>query len=298
MENKKYGLVLAGGGAKGAYQIGAFQALKELGILENIIAFSGNSIGTVNMALLIGSDLDTAKRLWENMNVDDFLDIDEKPLDGTNSDGIFSREGINRHLKENIDFNKMSNCDKPCYITVSTTPDSGEMVAEYKKINGMDPDEIRKLVIASSAIPVMYGSVNVAGGKYMDGGFVDNTPIKPLYDAGIKDIIVISNNSAYQPETQLFKDANLYTIIPSKSLDMDTLIGTVDFDKEHVSYRMKLGYMDAKMQMLSYLAGASVISDKIKEANHNLAMQEMNRNKLESSVNSNMQGLAKLLGDL
>lgn len=298
MENKEYGLVLAGGGAKGAYQIGAFQALKELGILENIIAFSGNSIGTVNMALLIGSDLDTAKRLWENMNVDDFLDIDEKPLDGTNSDGIFSREGINRHLKENIDFNKMSNCDKPCYITVSTTPDSGEMVAEYKKINGMDPDEIRKLVIASSAIPVMYGSVNVAGGKYMDGGFVDNTPIKPLYDAGIKDIIVISNNSAYQPETQLFKDANLYTIIPSKSLDMDTLIGTVDFDKEHVSYRMKLGYMDAKMQMLSYLSGASVISDKIKEANHNLAMQEMNRNKLESSVNSNMQGLAKLLGDL
>lgn len=300
MDDKKYGLVLAGGGAKGAYQIGALQALKEMGVLDNVIAVAGNSIGSVNMSLLLGADLDKAKGLWSNVVPEDFVDIDiDKPVSVPFVDGVFSREGMIRLLSENVDFAKISALDIPVYITVAeATHDADIMKAKYVKVNGLSSEEILKYVIASSAIPVMYSSVSVGEGRYMDGGFVDNTPVRPVYDGGVKDIIVISNDSEYVPEKDKFPEANLLPIVPSKPLDMDFTIGTVDFSQANIQYRMKLGYMDAKTQMLGYLSGTNVVSDKIIEGNHNLAMHEHNRSVLEASYNSNMQGLAKLLGDL
>lgn len=300
MDDKKYGLVLAGGGAKGAYQIGVLQALEEMGILNNVVAYAGNSIGSVNLALLLGSNLEVANKLWSNVNPEDFVDIDEKKPSYTPfDDGIFSREGMVRLLTENVNFENISAATAPIFITVAkATGDSELMRAQYIKINGMSNDDILKYVIASSAIPIMYSSVSVGGDRYMDGGFVDNTPIKPIYDEGFRDIIVISNDAEYKPEKEKFEGSNLLTIVPSKPLDMDFAIGTVDFSQHNIQYRMKLGYMDAKTQMLGYLSGTNVISNKILEANHNLAMHEHNKSMLEASYNSNMQGLAKLLGDL
>ena len=44
--DKEFGLVLAGGGTKGAYEVGVWKALKELNI--NITAIAGTSIGALN----------------------------------------------------------------------------------------------------------------------------------------------------------------------------------------------------------------------------------------------------------
>jgi predicted acylesterase/phospholipase RssA len=63
---KKIGLVLAGGGAKGAYQIGCWKALKELGIVFDAIA--GTSVGALNAALIAEGDLQKALTLWANIS--------------------------------------------------------------------------------------------------------------------------------------------------------------------------------------------------------------------------------------
>ena len=47
---KEYGIVLDGGGARGAYQIGAWKALKEAGVKINAVA--GTSVGALNGALI------------------------------------------------------------------------------------------------------------------------------------------------------------------------------------------------------------------------------------------------------
>lgn len=60
------GLVLAGGGAKGAYQIGAWQALRERGIELDVIA--GTSIGALNAALVSSGDLDRAQAFWRSLS--------------------------------------------------------------------------------------------------------------------------------------------------------------------------------------------------------------------------------------
>lgn|GEM_PF-5830216 len=64
--NIKPGLVLSGGGAKGAYQIGCWQALEELGI-TNFAALSGTSVGALNAALISQGKYDAAYNVWDNM---------------------------------------------------------------------------------------------------------------------------------------------------------------------------------------------------------------------------------------
>ncbi|MFR0795218.1 MAG: patatin-like phospholipase family protein [Oscillospiraceae bacterium] len=57
--NKTYGLALEGGGAKGAYQIGAWKALREAGI--HFSAVSGTSVGALNGAMIVMDDLERPK---------------------------------------------------------------------------------------------------------------------------------------------------------------------------------------------------------------------------------------------
>jgi len=58
----KVGLVLAGGGAKGAYQIGVWKALQEKGIEVDVV--SGSSIGALNATLIVSGDWAKANELW------------------------------------------------------------------------------------------------------------------------------------------------------------------------------------------------------------------------------------------
>ena len=59
------GLVLSGGGAKGAYEVGVWQALHEAGLAGDVAAVSGTSIGAVNAALFSSwPDPKGAERLW------------------------------------------------------------------------------------------------------------------------------------------------------------------------------------------------------------------------------------------
>ena len=63
---KEYALCLEGGGAKGAYQIGAWRALKEAGVRINAVA--GTSVGALNGALICMGDLETAEDIWKNIS--------------------------------------------------------------------------------------------------------------------------------------------------------------------------------------------------------------------------------------
>ena len=62
---KEYGIVLEGGGAKGAYQIGAWKALREAGV--RIKGIAGASVGSLNGALICMDDLEKAEDIWKNI---------------------------------------------------------------------------------------------------------------------------------------------------------------------------------------------------------------------------------------
>ena len=69
-----YGLVLGGGGAKGAYQVGVMKALQEYGI--KISAISGSSIGAINGLFYLTCDIGTIEKEWLKASKDLFLKED------------------------------------------------------------------------------------------------------------------------------------------------------------------------------------------------------------------------------
>ena len=79
---KPYGLILAGGGAKGAYQIGAWKAMRELDIEFEAIA--GASIGAINGAMIAQGDFDDAYELWSNVEVSSGVNIQGELKDPKN----------------------------------------------------------------------------------------------------------------------------------------------------------------------------------------------------------------------
>lgn len=58
------GLVLSGGGAKGAYQVGVWKAMEEYGLTDNVKIASGTSVGALNAALFANVSTTKAEQLW------------------------------------------------------------------------------------------------------------------------------------------------------------------------------------------------------------------------------------------
>lgn len=61
LDKATFGIVLAGGGGRGAYQIGCWKKLKELG-LDRFSVISGTSVGALNAALIAAGDVPQATR--------------------------------------------------------------------------------------------------------------------------------------------------------------------------------------------------------------------------------------------
>lgn len=79
-EARKLGLVLSGGGAKGAYQVGVVKALAHFGIEPQVIA--GTSIGALNGAVVAGSDsmeeaAERLTRVWLGLSSDKVIKVDK-----------------------------------------------------------------------------------------------------------------------------------------------------------------------------------------------------------------------------
>ena len=81
---KKRALVLGGGGARGAYEIGVWQALREIGWQFDIV--TGTSVGAINGAIFATGDFEVAEEVWQTLDtgmvfsvdVDETLDLKAK----------------------------------------------------------------------------------------------------------------------------------------------------------------------------------------------------------------------------
>lgn len=76
---REYGLVFDGGGARGAYQIGAWKALEEVGI--KIQAVAGTSVGALNGALVCMGNLEQAENIWKKMTFSQVMDVDDEKME-------------------------------------------------------------------------------------------------------------------------------------------------------------------------------------------------------------------------
>jgi NTE family protein len=162
-------------------------------------------------------------------------------------DGLMNLDNLRKNLNEIIKKKDFSDMKKKLYIAL-TNLYSGEV--EYMKSGN-----VIDAVIASSSIPVLFSPVEINGQKYVDGGVLDNLPIKPLLEDC--DIIIAVDVMANGPVTKIenLHDVGVRTFqlsINSLSKEMkrkcNLLIephGLTDFnilDVSHFEQIYKIGY--------------------------------------------------------
>lgn len=235
------GLVLTGGGGKGAYQVGVLKALAENGLLDDVTAISGASIGSVNAMLYAMEDIKLMYKAWDDIEMKTIFDIDLEMI--ADNRHYFSREEMLSMISKYIDFNKLKSVKYKIYNAISKiVPEKEALEVEYRCIQDYDEEIIKKILLASTALPIIYEAVEIDGNYYRDGGICDNVPLKPLYDAGIRKFIVIGLSRGTYDFSQ-WEDAEVIVIQPSHDIGSE-ILGMVNFTDKAIEYREMLGYKD------------------------------------------------------
>ncbi len=251
------GLVLEGGGTKGAYQIGAYKALRELGIEFKGVA--GTSIGALNGAYIVQDNIEVLEDIWTNYDYTHFMNVDEetyhsiKNIDFTpkNLNMVISlinkarkNQGIDispfRNLLEktiNEDLIRNSNKD----FGLVTVMWDGKIVPNPMFIENIPKGKLLDYLIASASLPI-FKLDKLDDTLFLDGVFHNNIPVSLLREKGYEDIVVIRLIDDLFGKVNLnhHKDMNMKVIVPSEYLG-----GCLNVDSDNVHKNIKLGYMDA-----------------------------------------------------
>lgn len=249
----KYGLVLAGGGAKGVYQLGAWKAMREIGV--EFCAVAGVSIGSINGALIASDSYEEAKELWKEASIDKGINISHELRE---PERLFSFRNVPTLIRE---------IWKNGGIDASPTKELISSFVDEKKVraSGVDlgmvtfslsdysPKEmfikditegmLLDYLLASSKVPGV-SNIGPEGERFLDGGVYDNTPVEMMLRNGYTNLIVvdISNIKGIGHRAD-FTNAQVIYIRPN---DVDELGAAFDFSEEMYEKRIKMGYLDAK----------------------------------------------------
>lgn len=245
----EWGLVLAGGGGKGAFQIGAFKAIRELIPDINIAGISGTSVGALNLALFAQNDQSVAQAVWESISPSMFLSTRLSMFDM--NEGLFLRDGLLEMIDQYVNLEMLSHSKIPLYCTTSKYDTEISKHAVYHLLNGMSLDRIKQVLLASSAINYVYEPVLLDGEIHKDGGNCDNTPVYPLYEKGIRQFIVISLDVDSTINSRQFEGAKFFHIKPGRSIG-SLFSGTMDFSAKNAKFRMQQGYIDTIRYIKDY----------------------------------------------
>ncbi len=260
---KPYGLVLAGGGGKGAYQVGAWKAMREIGVTFNAVA--GVSIGALNGALFVQNDFSLTEALWDSISVDKGVNITAPLPDPEN---LFSRKNWGVLLREfmknggfdaspaqaffakYIDEDKIRKAHIPFgIVTVQRREDGMEGLELF--LSDIPEGKLLDYLFASASVPLA-NNIGPEGERFLDGGLYDNTPVSMLRRSGFNRIVVIDIANIKGVNHNLdFQNCEVIYIRP---YEIDDLGAAFDFSKETNARRMQFGYLDAK-KAFSYLLG-------------------------------------------
>ena len=259
-----YGLVLEGGGAKGAYHIGALKALEELNI--EIEAVAGTSIGAMNGAMFVQGKLDLAYDYWYNISSSKVLDIEDKYISEllnfsinpnnlsyfiNKAKEVFQNRGLdNSFLKDilynNIDEKSLRESEIDFAIVTLSLSDLKPLELFLEDI---PQGKLIDYIMASSYLPA-FKMQRIDGKILIDGGFYENLPINTLVNRGYNKIIAIRTYGLGNIGKKVDKDKEIIFINPSEELGR-----MLNFDQENARKNIKMGYYDT-MKYFKNLSGS------------------------------------------
>lgn len=259
--SKEYGIVLEGGGAKGAYQVGAWKALKEAGI--KICAVAGTSVGALNAAMICMGDFKKAENLWQNIAYSKVMDVDDNLMSQVFQGKLEITEALKHSMKlfvdggadisplkkliaENINEKCIREGDINFYLLTFSISDMKELDLDMKEV---DEGMMEDLLLASAYLPV-FKNEKLHGKTYMDGGMFNNVPLESLIKRKYKDIIMLRIfGIGREKKVKIPEDATILSVEPR--VDLGSIL---EFDSKKSKRNLKIGYYDA-MRMIYGLKG-------------------------------------------
>lgn len=246
----KRALVLAGGGTRGIYQIGALKALHELEQDQFDMIF-GVSVGALNAALLVQGDLDRLIYMYEHLEssqiVKGFV-----PNDMSIGNLINERQEFIPAFKyymanhsfdftpfydlcdQYFDYDKFMASPIEFYCVTATAKNHDGILVDKKMI---EKDGQNWIIASASAYPA-FPMMNINGEDYVDGGYFDNFPIDFALQKGAEEIVGIDLGS--QPLHPLYLEKDHIRYVHPR----EELFNFLTFDKEKMQHARVLGYND------------------------------------------------------
>ena len=212
---QRIALVLQGGGALGAYQVGVYQALEEAGIAPDWV--TGVSIGAINAALIAGNPperrLERLREFWKRItdrriwlftpDGDDFRRARNKqsqlmtitqgqpgffkpnavppwlsPRGSKTATAMYDTSPLRETLLELVDFD-LINRRAVRFAVGAVNVTTGNFIYFDNAVHQIGPEH----VMASGALPPALPMIRVGTDYFWDGGIVSNTPLQHVLEA-------------------------------------------------------------------------------------------------------------------
>ncbi len=258
--SRSYALALEGGGAKGAYQIGAWKALREAGV--KIDAVAGTSVGALNGSLIVMGDLEKAENIWENIRYSQVMDVDDETMSRLLKGGVkldeldsvaqqmfeviknrgFDVTPLRKWISQVVDEKTVR--ESPVELFIDTFSLSDGKLLELRA-KDLPEGTLCDMLLASAYLPV-FRSEKLGGKRYADGGLRDVLPLHVLIEHGYKDILALRLfGIGVERSVKIPEDARVYTVEPTADLG-----STLEFEPAQSRENLRAGYYD--MQRFLY----------------------------------------------
>ncbi|HVY47866.1 MAG TPA: patatin-like phospholipase family protein [Minicystis sp.] len=226
---KRVALVLAGGAARGAYEVGVIEhvLVEVAAAIKRPVRFDilcGTSVGAMNACALAAwahegaAVTERLTRVWTGLELEKLVRTDLRALLPSlragsavppRESGVLDPKGLEELVAQSIPFERIDENLAQGFVdavTVSTTHvQSGRTVVFVQTASGLLPPwsldptiepraaKIRaQHALASAAIPILFRSVRIDGEYHCDGGLRQNVPLSPARRLGADAVLVIN----------------------------------------------------------------------------------------------------------
>ncbi|KUJ61567.1 patatin [Flavobacteriaceae bacterium CRH] len=325
VKRPKIGLVLSGGGAKGFAHIGVLKVLEEAGIKIDYIG--GTSMGSIIGGLYAsGYNATQIDSIFKQTNFDDlindYIPRSSKNFYGKKNDELYAivlpfsnfRVGIpealskgmynynllsslTRNVRHIRDFNKLPTP----FLCIGTNIETGEEVL-------LNKGNLVQAMMASAAFPSLFTPVEIDGKLLVDGGVVNNYPIKEVRDLGADIIIgvdvqddLMKRKNLKNATRILVQITNLQSIdkMKNKIKNTDVYIkpdirdyGVISFDKGEEIIRKGEEAAFAVYEKIKTLTNDSTFykKPKLKISNDTIHIRKINSDPLDNYTREYIRG--------
>jgi NTE family protein len=296
----RLGLVLAGGGARGAYQAGVAEVVAGLGI--PVVAIGGASIGALNGAVLACAQsfregASALAGMWREVAAAVAAAGPVVPPPGWRDSQPLARqlELLIQHaaspvLKPDfiaamtsryVDQARLA-AGPRLWVTATAATDLDQYLrpvgwlfdlgravldrqAEWICVNEQPEADMVPALLASAALPLVFSPRKVGTQRYRDGGLTDNVPVRPLVENCQCDLIVVVHlNPSDQVDSDRLPGTQILEVRPRRSLNhpgaLGGAIGLLDFSPARVEDLISEGRRDAEQTIGLLAAGVDSLA--------------------------------------